>query len=134
MVPLAFVHIPRAVQNGRRTRPTRAAIFAILKRGPVLIAVCVGAVSPGIMVLLMTPTPLAMIGCDYGEALAGDVVRWHVVAMFAPSFATGFVIKRFGTRSVMVAGLALPIASALTAASGISQNHFYGALSLLGVG
>lgn len=134
LVPLAFVRIPRPVLSGRRTRPNRAAILAILKRGPVLTAVCVGAVSQGIMVLLMAPTPLAMTGCGYGEALAGDVVRWHVVAMFAPSFATGFVIKRFGTRFVMGTGLVLLIASALTAASGISLHHFYGALILLGLG
>ncbi|WP_246156787.1 MFS transporter [Aquicoccus porphyridii] len=75
-----------------------------------------------------------MTGAGYSEALAGDVVRWHVVAMFAPSFFTGFVIKRFGTVPVVVTGLALLVASALVAASGVSSHHFYGALIVLGIG
>jgi MFS family permease len=134
LVPLAFVRIPHPVQAISRLRPDRTQTFAILKRGPVLTAVGVGAVSQGTMVLLMAPTPLAMTGCGYSEALAGDVVRWHVVAMFAPSFITGFIIKLLGTKPVMVTGLVLLIASALTAASGVSLHHFYGALILLGVG
>lgn len=97
-------------------------------------AVIVGAVSQGIMVLIMAPTPLAMTGAGYPEALAGDVVRWHVVAMLAPSFFTGFAIKRFGTVPVVVTGLALLVVSALMAASGLSAHHFYGALIVLGVG
>lgn len=134
LLPLAFVRVPRPAVRTNRPRLDRAALLAILRRGPVLTAVIAGAVSQGIMVLLMAPTPLAMTGAGYSEALAGDVVRWHVVAMFAPSFFTGFVIKRFGTVPVVVTGLALLVASALVAASGMSVHHFYGALIVLGVG
>ena len=134
LVPLAFVRIPRPATARDGPRPDRRAALAALRRGPVLRAVVVGAVSQGIMVLLMAPTPLAMTGHGHSEALAGDVVRWHVVAMFAPSFVTGFLIERIGTTPVIVTGLALLIASALTAASGAAPHHFYGALVLLGLG
>lgn len=66
--------------------------------------------------------------------MAGDVIRWHVVAMFAPSFFTGFLIKRFGTGRIAMTGLALLIAAALSAATGLSSTHFYGSLILLGIG
>ena len=134
LLPLAFVQAPRPTVRADRPRLDRAALLAILRRGPVLTAVIAGAVSHGIMVLLMAPTPLAMTGAGYSEALAGDVVRWHVVAMFAPSFFTGFVIKRFGAVPVVVTGLMLLAASALLAASGMSVHHFYVALIVLGVG
>lgn len=86
------------------------------------------------MVFLMIPTPLAMIGCGFSETLAGDVIRWHVVAMFAPSFFTGFLIKHFGTMRVAVTGLGLLIIAALIAASGLTSSHFYVSLIILGVG
>ncbi|MEM9477679.1 MAG: MFS transporter, partial [Pseudomonadota bacterium] len=65
---------------------------------------------------------------------ASDVVRWHIVAMFAPSFFTGFLIKRFGAQTIAMIGLAIIIAAAAAAAMGISAAHFYGALIVLGIG
>lgn len=118
-----------------RDRPTgRFAFLAVLKDPSVRTAVGIGAVSQGIMVFLMVPTPLAMMGCGFSEAVAGDVIRWHVVAMFAPSFFTGFLIKRFGAANIAKTGLALLIIAALAAANGLSSVHFYGSLILLGVG
>ncbi|SFI47229.1 MFS transporter [Jannaschia pohangensis] len=112
----------------------RIAALAILRRPDVLSAVALGAVAQGTMVFLMAPTPLAMIGQGLSEAMAGDVIRWHVVAMFAPSFITGFVIQRLGARPVAGAGLALLLVSAGVAASGLTGAHFYGSLVLLGLG
>ena len=134
LVPLIFVRIARPAIGKTGPRMDRAALTTILKRPLVLTAVLTGAVSQGIMVLLMAPTPLAMTDHGHSEALASDVVRWHVVAMFAPSFFTGFLIARFGTVPIIAIGLALLIASALVAASGVSVHHFYAALIVLGVG
>ncbi|MEM1078873.1 MAG: MFS transporter [Pseudomonadota bacterium] len=134
LVPLALVDIPRPGHRDKHPRFDRAALGAILRRRTVLTAVLVGAVSQGIMVLLMAPTPLAMTGHGHSEVLASDVVRWHVVAMFAPSFFTGFLIKRLGTVPIISTGLGLLIGSALLAASGVSLHHFYAALIVLGMG
>ncbi|TRD14449.1 MFS transporter [Palleronia caenipelagi] len=134
LVPLVFVRIPRPTMTANRATLDRAAIGIILKRRPVLIAVLASAVSQGIMVLLMAPTPLAMTEHGYSETLASDVVRWHVVAMFAPSFFTGFLIRRFGSVPIVATGLALLTGAALIAASGISVHHFYVALVVLGIG
>lgn len=112
----------------------RFSSLAVLKDRSVRTAVGIGAVSQGIMVFLMVPTPLAIIGSGFSEAVAGDVIRWHVVAMFAPSFFTGFLIKRFGTTNIAMIGLVLLILAALAAATGLSSVHFYGSLILLGVG
>ena len=132
MIPLANLRMPGGTAPGRG--PGRANVSAALRRGPVIKAVVIAGAAQGFMVLLMAPTPLAMIGCGLGETMAGDVIRWHVVAMFAPSFVTGFVIKRVGAQPVALCGLALLVASAAVAASGLSALHFYLALILLGIG
>lgn len=134
LAPLAFVRMPVIKPATQPVARRRFASLAVLRHGPVRTAIGIGAVSQGIMVFLMVPTPLAMIGCGFSEAVAGDVIRWHVVAMFAPSFVTGFLIKRFGTGRIVVTGLLLLIMAAGAAAAGLSSAHFYGSLLLLGVG
>ncbi|MEH6737305.1 MAG: MFS transporter [Sulfitobacter sp.] len=134
LAPLALVRIPKVKPTAQRRLGSRFAALGVLKQGPVRTAVGIGAVSQGIMVFLMVPTPLAMIGCGFSEAVAGDVIRWHVVAMFAPSFFTGFLIKRFGSRRISTTGLVLLIMAAIAAAMGLTSVHFYGSLILLGVG
>ncbi|MFY0645951.1 MFS transporter [Sulfitobacter geojensis] len=134
LLPLALVRMPKTTPPTKQGFRDRLASLCVLRRGPVRKAVAIGAVSQGIMVFLMIPTPLAMVGCGFSEATSGDVIRWHVVAMFAPSFFTGFLIKRYGTRHIALGGLALLILSALVALSGLSGGHFYISLILLGLG
>ncbi|MEM5542674.1 MFS transporter [Sulfitobacter sp. AS92] len=134
LVPLALTRLPAPTNGSPQSLRERFASLSILKRKPVRLAVGLGAVSQGIMVFLMVPTPLAMIGCGFSEAVAGDVIRWHVVAMFAPSFFTGFLIKRFGVHPIALIGLALLVMSSIAALSGLTSVHFYGSLVLLGIG
>ncbi|MEO9822668.1 MAG: MFS transporter [Paracoccaceae bacterium] len=134
LIPLVFVRIAKDATTNSRPKLNFASSMIILRRPAVWTAVAIGAVSQGMMVLLMAPTPFAMIECGFSESAAGDVIRWHVVAMFAPSFFTGFLIKRFGTTPVVRAGLLMLIASAIIAASGITGAHFYGSLIILGMG
>ena len=80
--PLIFVRLSRPVSTGRLRRGFPA--LALLLQPGIATAIAMGAVSQGVMVFMMAPTPLAMIGCGFSETMAGDVIRWHVVAMFAP--------------------------------------------------
>ena len=134
LIPLVFTRLPAPMQKAPQTFWQRLGALSVLKRKPVRVAVGLGAVSQGIMVFLMVPTPLAMRDCGFTESVAGDVIRWHVVAMFAPSFVTGFLIKRFGVRPIATIGLVLMAAASIAALSGLSSVHFYGALIALGIG
>ena len=134
LCPLAFVRFDASLTQKSGAHSIQMSAVNVLRRKPIVSAMIVGAVSQAVMVLLMAPTPLAMIGHGFEEAAAGDVIRWHVVAMFAPSFFTGFLIKRFGTKPVVTVGLLLLATSALIAASGLTSAHFYGSLVLLGLG
>ncbi|HYG42858.1 MAG TPA: MFS transporter, partial [Bordetella sp.] len=59
-----------------------------------IVAVVAGMVSYGLMSLVMTAAPIAMVGCGHtvGEAALG--IQWHVLAMYMPSFFTGRLIER----------------------------------------
>jgi MFS family permease len=97
-------------------------------------AVAGAAVGYAVMIMAMTATPLAMLGCGFGTGEIKPVIQWHVFAMFAPSFVTGSLVARFGAPRIMQAGFLLLIGHVLIAASGLEYLHFLSALVLLGVG
>ncbi|MDF1854331.1 MFS transporter [Pseudooceanicola sp.] len=100
----------------------------------VAVAMIVAMVSYALMNLVMTSTPLAVVGCGYAKSNAADVVTSHVLAMFVPSFFTGHLIARFGVEKIMALGLAILAAAGLVALSGVDLEHFFVALVLLGIG
>ncbi|MBI1418237.1 MAG: MFS transporter [Limimaricola sp.] len=123
----------------RGTAPDPAAPRArsrkeILSDPHVIVAIIVAMVSYGLMNLVMTSTPLAVVGCGYTKGSAADIVSAHVVAMFLPSFFTGHLIARFGVRTIMATGLLILAGAGVVALSGVTLTNFFGALILLGVG
>ncbi len=113
--------------------PTRR-IAAIAAQPVFLVAVSVAALGYATMNLLMTATPLAMGFCGLPYAAAATVISSHVIAMFAPSFFTGSLIRRYGVLNVMAAGIAAMFLCAAIALSGRLVAHFWTALVLLGIG
>jgi MFS family permease len=109
--------------------------LAEIARQPVfVVAVMCAALGYATMNLLMTATPLAMGFCGHPYSAAATVIASHVIAMFAPSFFTGSLIKRFGVLRVMLAGVAMLFACVAVALSGQLITHFWTALVLLGLG
>jgi MFS family permease len=106
----------------------------IARQPAFIVAVLSGMVGYGVMNLLMTATPLAMQSCAHPFSAAAFVIQWHVIAMFAPSFVTGSLIKRFGVRQVMFTGVLLSLACVAIALSGVEVMHFWIALMLIGIG
>ncbi|NCX18951.1 MAG: MFS transporter [Rhodobacteraceae bacterium] len=91
-------------------------------------------VSYALMNLVMTSTPLAVVGCGFEQNTAADVVSAHVLAMFVPSFFTGHLIARFGTAKIVAAGLFILGCAGAVALQGVNVENFFLALILLGVG
>ncbi len=132
-IVLLFLRIP--VPPRRSLDPAHARPFAVVLRQPTLIAaVFCGMVSFAVMSLVMTSTPLAMSDHGFSADHAADVVRWHMVAMFAPSFFTGALIRRFGHAAIIATGLALLAVCAGIALSGVAIHQFSLALIMLGLG
>ena len=106
----------------------------ILKTPELLVAIICAMVAYALMNLVMTSTPLAVVGCGFTESNAVDIVSMHVLAMFIPSFFTGHLIVRFGNIKIITAGLLILSVSGIVALSGISLANFSIALVLLGIG
>lgn len=106
----------------------------LLKTPAIAVAVICATVSYALMNLVMTSSPLAVVGCGFQTGDAANVVTAHVLAMYAPSFFTGHLIARFGAEKVVAIGLAILAASGAVALSGVELEKFYIALILLGVG
>lgn len=98
------------------------------------VAVFCGAIAQALMNLIMTATPLAMVGCAHSTTDATLAIQWHIVGMFAPGLFTGTLINRFGVYKVMTLGLVLLAGCGAVALAGISVSHFFAALILLGLG
>ena len=132
MLLLRFIRIPNPTATERAA--TGRALRVIAAQPKFIIAVLSGAISYGVMNFLMTSTPIAMQVCGHPYSDSAFVISSHVVAMFAPSFFTGGLIRRAGVLPVMFAGAALNLASIGIALSGISVAQFWFSLVLLGVG
>ena len=129
---LAFIRIPPPTE-AELTEPARA-LPAVMAQPAFIVAVMGSAIGYGIMSLLMTATPLAMSFCGHPYDSAAFIIQWHVIGMFAPSFFTGSLIRRFGVLNIMFCGVLLEAASVAAALSGLQVAHFWWALTLLGVG
>lgn len=109
--------------------------FMQIARQPAfIVAVLAAACGFGVMNLLMTATPLAMDICGLPFDDTAFILQWHVIGMFAPSFFTGDLIKRFGVLTILAIGAALMFVCIGVALSGVTLMHFWWALVLLGVG
>lgn len=106
----------------------------ILTRPIILLAILAAAIAQASMVILMIPTPLAMEAYGHEEHHSANVIRWHVVAMFAPGFFTGSLITRFGSMRIISAGFVLLLSAGLVALQGTELVYFYVSLILLGIG
>jgi MFS family permease len=108
--------------------------WELIKTPRIAVAVICGTVSYSLMNLMMTSTPLAVVGCGFTQNNAADVVSAHVLAMFAPSFFTGHLINRFGVERIIAAGLVILLAAGLVALNGVALGNFFVALIFLGIG
>lgn len=106
----------------------------LLRTPPIVVAMIVGLVSYALMNLVMTSTPLAVVGCGFDQGMAADVVSSHVLAMYVPSFFTGHLIVRFGVQRIMALGLLILAGAGAVALQGVDVANFFMALILLGVG
>ncbi len=129
----AFLDSPRPAAPGPDAPAARSRLD-LLRTPRIAVAMIVGMVSYSLMNLVMTATPLAMVGCGFATAQAADVVGAHVLAMFAPAFVTGALIDRFGSERIVAAGLVLLAAAGVAGLSGVGLGNFYAALILLGAG
>ena len=128
-----LIDIPKPAKPSADT-PRGRTRWELITTPRIAVAVICAMVSYALMNLVMTSTPLAVVGCGYTQGNAADVVTGHVLAMYAPSFFTGHLIARFGVERIMAIGLVVLGGAGLVALNGVELGNFFVALVLLGIG
>ena len=130
-VILIFIKIDKPPLNKNLIRP----LSNILIQKNLIIAILAAAVGYSLMSFIMTATPLQIVNvCKLGDEVSATVIQWHVIAMFAPSFFTGFVITKFGNKNVMLVGVLLYVISISFTIIGQTFLNFWISLFLCGLG
>ena len=130
---LACLRIPKPIVVDDPLEKFSARAF--FSRAPFVLAVVGAATASATMSFLMTATPISM---HVHDALTVDdaafVIQSHVVAMYAPSLITGWLVDRLGVTRMMTAG-ALAIGAAIAAPSlGHTVSAYWLGLVCLGLG
>jgi MFS family permease len=100
------------------------------------VAVLAALTSYAVMSFIMTATPISMHVVDgHDEVATARVIQVHLLAMYLPSLASGWIIGRFGDRPVIMAGTVLMIACVgIAFVAGHAVFHYGLALGVLGLG
>jgi MFS family permease len=116
-------------------RAEKSRSLVIITRQPAFVtAVFSSMLGYGVMTLVMSATPLAMLACGYGFRDSATVIEGHGIAMFLPSFFTGHLIMRVGLLPVIVTGAVIEAGCAAINLAGIDFLNFMFANILVGLG
>ena len=108
---------------------------ALLSQPLLWLALLAGVVSYSVMSLVMTAAPISMHDMDHHSlAATKTTIQAHILAMFVPSLATGWLIRRFGPVRLLVAGLSIYGFMIVAGLSGRTLGHYGTTLILLGIG
>ena len=108
---------------------------ALLSQPLLWLALLAGAVSYSVMSLVMTAAPISMHDMDHHSlTTTKTAIQAHILAMFVPSLATGWLIRRFGPVRLLITGMAIYAAMIVAGLSGRTVGHYGATLILLGVG
>jgi predicted MFS family arabinose efflux permease len=130
---LTIVRLPPPPPRGA-LRGSGRPLWQIVRQPLFVVALLCGMVGYGVMSLVMTATPIAMIGCGFVFTDAAFVIQWHILGMYAPSFVTGHLIARVGLAPILLTGAILLLACCGINLAGIAEGNFWAANLLLGVG
>jgi MFS family permease len=131
IIVLYFLKLPAPEVN--QTKQETRSVINLFKQPKFLVAVICSMFGYAVMSLVMTATPLAMKHNMHALDDTAFVIQWHVLGMFAPSFFTGSLIKRFGVLNILLAGVVLAYLAVATNLMGVSIWHFWTGLIFLGL-
>ena len=134
MTLFTFLRLPALDANKTTSTTPIRTRMELLKTPVIAVAIVCAMISYALMNLVMTATPIAVVGCGFTTNNANDIVMAHVLAMFAPSFFTGHLIARFGVYKIISIGILMLAIAGVFALTGITLFNFYGALIFLGLG
>lgn len=134
---LFFLKLPQNNKVDNQNIGTRAIerpLIEIIKKKVTITALISSAIGYSVMMMIMTATPLAMHNSGFSSDQSANVIQWHVLGMFVPSFFTGILIEKFGVHKIIFSGIIVLFLYLISALTGMDYINFILALILLGVG
>ena len=98
------------------------------------VAVLAAAVAYAVMSSIMTATPLHLSAAGLPLDRTAIIIQSHVIAMYLPSLASGYIMDRLGIARVLLVGVVGMTASIVVGVYAASLPAFWAALVLLGLG
>lgn len=96
-----LLQLPKGEKQTSQTSSVRT-IGELSKNLTFVVAVMSGTIGFASMTLIMSGTPIAIIGHGHTFSTVAIVIQWHIVAMYFPSFFTGALITRYGELKVIM--------------------------------
>ncbi|MGO4333086.1 MFS transporter [Cupriavidus sp. 2TAF22] len=129
----APAHVVVQAQRAEAALPARP--LAEIARQPLFLAAFANnGIGNAVMMFVMTATPIAAVACSHTITQGAQIIEWHLVGMYAPSFFSGWLLQRFGRGPMLMCGIALAATGSLVALASTALPAFYVALLCLGVG
>ncbi|MBE1302267.1 MAG: MFS transporter [Alteromonadaceae bacterium] len=117
--------------HGQEARP----LWEIIRQPKLIVAVSMAGLGYALMAFIMTATPLHMHVQEHHSMVDTKlVIQSHILAMFAPSFVTGWLINKLSEYKVMLAGLFAFLVAIASAFLASGWWFYWVALVALGVG
>ena len=131
---MALLPLP-STQSDTNQQHSRIPISGLLRNRQLQLAIVSGAAGYAVMTLIMTATPISMHVMEGHSAEAtANTIRMHILAMFAPSLISGWLIAKLGVRLMLWVGVVLQAVCVGIAASGHAEWQYQAALIALGAG
>jgi MFS family permease len=135
LILLVFYRDEPLAEEAEVTGSSVRSLVEILKDSNILLAMAAAITGWLLMSLVMTATPVSMHAVDkLSLADTAFVIQSHIVAMYAPSLVSGYLIGLLGVRRIIGMGMGLML---IVVVIGFGQPHFvhyWGAMVALGVG
>ena len=112
----------------------RAAAASRLSAPGFGVAVLAAAVAYAVMSSVMTATPLHLSAAGLPLDRTAIIIQSHVIAMYLPSLASGYIMDRLGVARVLLVGVVGMTASIVVGVYAARPQAFWAALVLLGLG
>lgn len=110
-------------------------VVEILAHPGILLAIGSATVGYAVMSFIMTATPISMHEINhYSLEETKWVIQSHILAMFAPSLISGWLVRKLGFVTMMWVGLAIYVICLGIAYWDQALIHYWVALILLGLG
>ncbi len=135
MVAIILTFFKNIKEQALEVSGSERPLSEIIKQPVFFIAALAATVGYGVMVFIMSATPLQLHTVShFSLENTAFVIQSHIVAMFLPSLFTGMLIQKFGMFKVLIAGLLALALAVFTSINAHSLYSYWVALVLLGIG